>query len=216
MDFGFTLKPESTLERTVALTRQAEAAGFTYGWLFDSHVLWRDPYPLLTLMAQATERMRLGTCVTNPGTREPSVTASVLATLDELSNGRMDLGIGRGDSARRVLGKPPTTMATLEEAIRVIRDLVEGRVVTYEGTELQLTWTGRWKLPVWVAGYGPMALSMTGRIADGVILQLADPDLIRWFVGQVREAAVAAGRDAESIEVQAAAPLHVGPVAVGR
>jgi probable F420-dependent oxidoreductase len=216
MDFGFTLKPDHTLERTVALARQGEAAGFTYGWLFDSHVLWRDPYPLLVLMAQATERMRLGTCVTNPATREPSVTASALAVLDEVSGGRMDLGIGRGDSARRMLGKPPTTMATLEEAIRVIRDLVEGRPVTYEGTELVLPWTGGWKLPVWVAGYGPMALAMTGRIADGLILQIADPDLIRWFVGQLREAAVAAGRDPASIKVQAAAPAHVGPREDGR
>src|SRR6188508_3579660 len=126
MQFGFTLKPEHTPERTLALTRQAEAAGFDYGWLFDSHVLWRDPYPLLTLMAGVTERLRLGTCVTNPGTREPTVTASTLATLDEVSDGRMDLGIGRGDSARRVLGKPPTTMQHLEEAIALIRDLVEG------------------------------------------------------------------------------------------
>ena len=96
MQFGFTLKPEHTIERTLALTRGAEAAGFEHGWLFDSHVLWRDPYPLLTLMAGATERLRLGTCVTNPGTREPTVTASSLATLDELSEGRMDLCIGRG------------------------------------------------------------------------------------------------------------------------
>ena len=79
----------------------------------------------------------------------------------------MDLGIGRGDSARRVLGKPPTTMATLEEAIIVIRALVEGRTIEYEGTELQLPWAGSWTLPVWVAGYGPMALAMTGRVADG-------------------------------------------------
>src|SRR3954464_278524 len=115
MQFGFTLKPDQTIERTLALTRQAEAAGFDYAWLFDSHVLWREPYVLLALMAQATTRLRLGTCVTNPGTRKPSVPASTLAVLDELSGGRMDLGIGRGDSARRVLGKPPTTMATLEE-----------------------------------------------------------------------------------------------------
>ena len=137
MQFGFTLKPDHTIERTLALTRQAEAAGFDYGWLFDSHVLWREPYVLLTLMAQATTRLRLGTCVTNPATREPSVTASTLAVLDEVSGGRMDLGIGRGDSARRVLGKPPTTMATLEEAIGVIKALVEGRPIEYEGTELQ-------------------------------------------------------------------------------
>ena len=216
MQFGFTLKPDHTIERTLALTRQAEAAGFDYAWLFDSHVLWREPYVLLTLMAEATTRLRLGTCVTNPATREPTVTASALAVLDELSGGRMDLGIGRGDSARRVLGKPPTTMATLEEAIAVIKGLVEGRPVEYEGANLQFNWTGSWTLPVWVAGYGPMALAMTGRIADGLILQLADPDLIRWFVAQVRDAARAAGRDPASISVQAAAAAYVGPRDIGR
>jgi probable F420-dependent oxidoreductase len=213
VEFGFTLKPDHTIERTLALTRQAEDAGFGYGWLFDSHVLWRDPYPLLTLMAGATRTLRLGTCVTNPATREPSVTASALAVLDEFSGGRMDLGIGRGDSARRVLGKPPTTMVALEEAIVVIRDLVEGRTVTYEGTDLRFPWTGAWKLPVWVAGYGPMALAMTGRVADGVILQLADPDLIRWFVGQIRAAEDAAGRPRGSVRIQAAAPAHIGELA---
>jgi probable F420-dependent oxidoreductase len=216
MQFGFTLKPEHTIDRTLALTRQAEAAGFEYGWLFDSHVLWREPYVLLTLMAQATTTLRLGTCVTNPATREPSVTASALAVLDEISGGRMDLGIGRGDSARRVLGKSPTTMATLEEAVVAIKALVEGRAIEYEGTELRLPWTGSWTLPVWVAGYGPMALAMTGRVADGIILQLADPDLIRWFVAQVREAAVAAGRDPGSVKVQAAAPAHIGSREEGR
>lgn len=216
MDFGFTLKPEHDLARTVDLARRAESSGFTHGWLFDSHVLWREPYVLLTLMAQATDRLRLGTCVTNPATREPSVTASTLAVLDEVSDGRMDLGIGRGDSARRVLGKPPTTMRTLEEAIGVIRDLVAGRTVTYQGAELRLPWVAGWTLPVWVAGYGPMALAMTGRVADGLILQLADPDLIRWFVGQLREAEAAAGRAPGSIRVQAAAPAHVGLRELGR
>ncbi len=216
MQFGFTLKGEQTAARTVELTKAAEAGGFEYGWLFDTHVLFREPYPLLTLMAMNTTAMRLGTCVTNPGTREPSVTASALATLNEISGGRMDLGIGRGDSARRVLGKPPITVAGTEEAIKVIRDLVEGRAVTYEGTEITLTWSGRWTLPVWVAGYGPLALAMTGRVADGVILQLADPDLIRWFVSQVRAAAAAAGRDPASIRVQAAAPAFIGPRDLGR
>ena len=216
MQFGFTLKPEHSLERTLALTRQAEDAGFDYGWLFDSHVLWRDPYPLLTLMAGATTRLRLGTCVTNPGTREPSVTASSLAVLDEISDGRMDLGIGRGDSARRVLGKPPITMANTEEAILVIRALVAGESIAYEGTEIVFPWTRGWALPVWVAGYGPMAIAMTGRVADGIILQLADPDLVRWFVGQLRDAEVAAGRERGSVKVQSAAPAHVGPRDLGR
>jgi len=125
MDFGFTLKPDQPYQRAVALTKQAEDAGFGYGWIFDSHVLWRDPYPLLTLMALNTTRLRLGTCVTNPAVRDPSVTASTLATLNEISGGRMDLGIGRGDSSRRVMGKPPTTLARLEQA--TTRDPLAGR-----------------------------------------------------------------------------------------
>jgi probable F420-dependent oxidoreductase len=213
MDFGFTLKPEHPVERAIALTRRAEAAGFSHGWLFDSHVLWKDPYPLLTLMALNTTRLRLGTCVTNPATREPSVTASALATLNEISDGRMDLGIGRGDSARRVLGKAPTSIAELEEAVHVIRALVEGRPIEYEGTMLQLTWSRGDHLPVWVAGYGPVALRLTGRVADGAMLQIGDPDLVRWFVSQVRASAIAAGRDPRSIRVMAAAPAHIGDLA---
>jgi probable F420-dependent oxidoreductase len=210
MDFGFTLKPDHSLERTIALTKQAEAAGFTYGWLFDSHVLWKDPYPLLTVMALNTTSMKLGTCVTNPGTREPSVTASLLAALNEISKGRMVLGIGRGDSARRVMGKPPTTLARLGEATTLIKDLVEGRSVDQEGTELTLTWSPKDMLEVWIAGYGPKALELTAQIADGVILQLGDPDLIRWFVSQLRDSATKAGRDPRAIKVMAAAPAHVG------
>jgi probable F420-dependent oxidoreductase len=217
MQFGFTLKPEHSIERTLALARQAEAAGFSHGWLFDSHVLWRDPYPLLTLMAQATRSLRLGTCVTNPATREPSVTASTLAVLQELSGGRMDLGIGRGDSARRVLGKPPTTMKDLEQAVHVIRALTEGHSIEFEGTMLELPWvSGEHRLPVWIAGYGPVALKLTGRIADGAMLQIGDPDLIRWFVSQVRASAEAAGRDPAAVQVMAAAPAHVGDLADGR
>ena len=212
MDFGFTLKPEHSVERTIALTRQAEAAGFSYGWLFDSHILWKDVYPLLTLMAINTETMRLGTCVTNPATRDITVTASVLATLDEISAGRMDLGIGRGDSAQRVLGRGPVQTRVLDNAVRIIKDLVEGRSATYMDTQLDLPWTPGHRLPVWIAGYGPMVLGMTGRVADGVILQLADVELIKWMIGIMRDAAIEVGRDPDEIRVQAAAPAHVGPL----
>lgn len=212
MEFGVTLKPEHGLQRHLDLTRRAEAAGFDYGWVFDSHVLWREPYPLLTLMATATTRLRLGTCVTNPATREPTVTASALATLQEISGGRMDLGIGRGDSARRVLGKAPTSMAMLEEAALVIRDLAEGRRVEYEGSWLQFDWAQPYDLPLWIAGYGPKAMELAGRVADGIMIQLADPDLVRFFVAQVHDAARAAGRDPAEIRVMAAAPAHLGPL----
>jgi len=208
LDFGITLKPDLEPARLIALTRQAEANGFGYGWVFDSHVLWLEPYPLLTLMALNTERMRLGTCVTNPATRDPTVTASALATLNLISGGRMDLGIGRGDSARRVLGKPPTTLAQLAEAVTIIADLANGRPTEIDGERIRLDWA-RGPLPVWIAGYGPRALRLAGQLADGIILQFADPDLIRWCLGFVHEGAVAAGRDPAVIRVMAAAPVWV-------
>jgi len=216
MEFGFTLKPDHSLERVISLTRLAEENGFTHGWVFDSHVLWKDPYPLLQLMAQNSERLRLGTCVTNPATRDPSVTASTLAVLQVMSGGRMDLGIGRGDSALRVLGKPPQSLEHLEQATTMIRDLCEGREVSYEGTPIRLSWAPEYRLPVWIAGYGPKALAITGRIADGAILQIGDPELIGWCVGLLRAGAREAGRDPDDIAVMAAAPAHVGPRAEAR
>jgi probable F420-dependent oxidoreductase len=209
MEFGFTLKPDLSIERLVALTRLAEEMGFTYGWIFDSHVLWKEPYPILTLMARSTERMRLGTCVTNPATRDPTVTASALATLQLVSGGRMDLGIGRGDSSVRVMGRKPTTLAELEHVTILIRDLCEGREVEVDGTRIRLDWAPPHDLPTWIAGYGPKALDVTGRVADGAIVQLADPSLVGWCVGLAREGARKAGRGDE-LRIMAAAPAHVG------
>ncbi len=209
LEFAITFKPDMTPGRIISLTRQAEAAGFVYGWIFDSHVLWQEPYPLLTLMAANTQRMRLGTCVTNPVVRDPTVTASLLATINRISGGRMDIGIGRGDSSRRVMGKGPTTLANLEEAVQVIRDLCAGKQIVYEEKEIQMTWADAGVPPVWVAAYGPKALRCAGRIGDGVILQFADPHLIKWCLNFVREGAEEAGRDFSAIKVMSAAPVWV-------
>ncbi|MFN2484573.1 MAG: TIGR03842 family LLM class F420-dependent oxidoreductase [Candidatus Limnocylindria bacterium] len=209
MKFGITIKPDHRFDRTIELAKRAEANGFEYGWIFDSHVLWREPYPLLTLMAVNTERMRLGTCVTNPGTRDITVTASVLATLNEISGGRMDLGIGRGDSARRVMGKRPLTVEHMEEACRLIRALTAGEPVDFDGKEIRMPWAEHGPVPIWIAGYGPKALSAAGRVADGIIIQLADPALVRWCVSFARRAAEEAGRDPKMIKVMAAAPAYV-------
>ena len=208
MQFGITIKPDMPVERIVRLTRQAEAAGFEYGWIFDSHILWLEPYPLLTLMAANTRRMRLGTCVTNPAVRDISVTSSLFATLDLISGNRMDLGIGRGDSSRRVLGKKPVTVTHLEQAVRTFRELTRGNETELDGRAARLSWaTG--SPPVWIAGYGPKVLELAGSIADGVILQFADADLISWCLGFVRKGAAAAGRDPQHVKVMAAAPVWV-------
>ncbi len=209
MEFAITFKPDMTPARIVNLTRQAEAAGFNYGWMFDSHVLWQEPFPLMTLMAANTERMRIGPCVTNPAVRDWSVTASLFATLNRISGGRMDIGIGRGDSSRRVMGKRPTTLAVLEECVQTIRDLSAGKQITYEEKEIQMPWADGGVPPIWVAGYGPKALRCAGKIGDGVILQFADPHLIKWCLNFVREGAEEAGRDFSKIKVMSAAPVWV-------
>src|ERR687883_920463 len=206
LEFEVTFMPDPPSSQIVKLTRLAEEQGFTYGWLFDSHLLWMEPYPLLTLMAVNTTRMRLGTCVTNPGVRDPSVTASLYATLNEISGGRMIMGMGRGDSSRRVMGKTPMTLETMERAIHEIRTLASGQEYQADPKPIQIKWASG-NLPVYVAAYGPKALHLAGRIADGVILQFADPHLIKWCLGFVREGAAAAGRDPGSIQVMAAAPV---------
>src|ERR1700726_4200314 len=161
MHFGITMKPDISVDRIVGLTRQAEAAGFEYGWLFDSHVLWMDPYPLLTLMAAAQERMHLGTLVTNPAARDLTVTSSLFATLNLISGGRMELGIGRGDSSRRVMGKKPVSWSQLEAAVAEFRDPTSGKEVQHDGQPTRLPWA-KDSPRVWIAGSGPKVLHMAG------------------------------------------------------
>jgi probable F420-dependent oxidoreductase len=209
LNFGVTFMADPPVSETVSRTVLAEESGFSHAWMWDSHVLWQDVYPIFTLMAAETERIHLGTCVTNPITRDPTVTASALATLNEISGGRMEMGIGRGDSAQRVLGRGPVTVAALERACHVIRDLAEGRPVDLDGTEVQLKWSEGHRLPVWVAAYGPKALRCAGRVADGLILQLADPFIIEWALGYLREGAEQAGRNPDDIKVMAAAPAYL-------
>lgn len=208
IEFGVTLRPDPPPERIAALMRMAEAQGFSYGWLFDSHVLWMDPYPLLTLMAMNTTRLRLGTCVTNPGTRDPSVTASSFATLQAISGGRMIMGIGRGDSALRVMGKQPVSLASMEHAIQEIRTLVSGEVAYLKEQAIQLKWAHS-HLPIFVAGYGPKVLRLAGQVGDGVVLQCADPHLIKWSLNFVREGCEEAGRNWSQFHVMCATAGHV-------
>jgi probable F420-dependent oxidoreductase len=148
--------------------------------------------------------------VTNPSTRDPSVTASLFATLNDMFGNRTVCGIGRGDSAMRVIGRPPNTLARLSEAMGTIRDLAEGRAVEMHGATVQLPWVRDGELEIWMAAYGPKALELCGREADGFILQLADPYITEWTVRSVRAAAEAAGRDPDAITVCVAAPAYVG------
>ena len=211
MEFGVVLQTNPPATEVVRLAKLAEDVGFSYGWAFDSHMLWQEPFVIFSLMLAETERMIVGPMVTNPGTRDWTVLASLFATLNDMFEGRTICGIGRGDSALRYLGKKPTTLATTEAAIEVIRGLVRGDEVDYNGQKLQIPWVEEgYDLPVWMAGYGPKALTMTGRVADGFILQLADPYLVEWTSKFVRNAAAESGRDPSDVKVCVAAPAYVG------
>jgi probable F420-dependent oxidoreductase len=209
MDFGVVLQTTPPSARVVDLAVRAETYGFTHVWTFDSHILWQEPYVIYSQILAATRNVVVGPMVTNPATRDWTVTASTYATLNEMYGNRTICGIGRGDSAVRVTNGAPTTLATLRDSIHVIRELGNGRSVDYKGSELRLPWAGRSTLEVWVAAYGPKALALTGEVGDGFILQLADLSIAEWTIGAVRSAAEAAGRDPDSITICVAAPAYV-------
>ncbi len=210
MDFGIVLQTDPPAWRVVELAKRAEALGFTHAWTFDSHVLWQEPYVIYSQMLSETHRLIVGPMVTNPGTRNWTVTASLYATLNDMFGNRTVCGIGRGDSAMRVLGHKPSTLATLSEAMTVIKGLAEGEEVTYNGTQQQFPWAKESTLDIYMGAYGPKALKLCGEQADGFILQLADPQIAAWTIEAVRTAASDSGRDPDSVKVCVAAPAYVG------
>ena len=210
LSFGVTVLPDPPYTRFLELIELAERHGFDYGWTYDSHVLWQESMPTMALAADRTSKIKLGHMVTNPGTREPTVLASAYATLHDISNGRMVMGIGRGDSARRVIGQQPVKMAEFEESLRMIKNFMNGRKVDWNGKELELTWALKEpQIPLYVAGYGPKALGVAGRVGDGVIIQLADPAIIQWIMATARASAENEGRDPDALECIIGAPSKV-------
>ncbi len=210
MDFGLVLQTDPPAERIIDRMRVAEDGGFRYGWTFDSHVLWQEPFVIYSRILEATDSLIVGPMVTNPGTRDWSVTASLFATLNDMFGNRTVCGMGRGDSALRVIGQRPTTLATMAESMRVIKDLAEGREVMHHDVPIRFPWVRDGRLEIWMAAYGPKALKLVGEQADGFILQTADPAIAKWTIGEVRGAATAAGRDPAAITICVAAPAYVG------
>ncbi|TFB47552.1 TIGR03842 family LLM class F420-dependent oxidoreductase [Cryobacterium tagatosivorans] len=210
MDFGAVLQTNPPSARTVQLAKLAEAHGFSHVWTFDSHLLWQEPYVIYSRILAETDKIIVGPMVTNPGTRDWTVTASTYATLNEMYGNRTICGIGRGDSAVRVINGEPTTLRTLRESIHVIRELANSRSVEYNGATLQFPWSRGSSLDVWVAAYGPLALKLAGEVGDGFILQMADLDVAAWMIKTVRDAAANVGRDPLSIKFCVAAPMYIG------
>lgn len=210
MEFGLVLQTDPPASRVVSLMKRAERNGFTYGWTFDSAVLWQEPFVIYSQILANTTKLTVGPMVTNPGTRTWEVTASTFATLNDMFGNRTVCGIGRGDSAMRVAGRKPNTLARISEAMKVIRELGSGREADLGGTVIRFPWSKPdARLPVWMAAYGPKALKMTGEEADGFILQLADLYLTEYMVKAVKDAAAAAGRDPDEVTICVAAPAYV-------
>src|SRR5438067_11372430 len=211
LDFGVTVLPDPPYSRWLELIRVAEKHGFGYAWTYDSHVLWQESVPLLAVAARETSKIKLGHFVTNPATRDPTVLASAYATLHDLSDGRMAMGIGRGDSAVRYIGRQPMKVAEFERSCAMVRDFMNGGEVEWNDKQLQLKWVRPElpPIPMWIAGYGPKALAVAGRVADGVIIQLADPQIIQWIMDTARRAAEEAGRDPGALKCIVGAPSNV-------
>ncbi len=138
MDIGIVLQTDPPARQVIEYAKRADALGFSHVWTFDSHVLWQEPYVIYSQILGQTERVMVGPMVTNPGTRDWTVTASLFATLDEMFGPRTICGIGRGDSARRVQGEKPIGLADVSRSIEVIRALVRGEEIDVNGQLLEL------------------------------------------------------------------------------
>jgi probable F420-dependent oxidoreductase len=209
MDIGVVLQCTPPAARVIDLAKRAETYSFDYVWTFDSHILWEEPYVIYSKILDETRNVVVGPMVTNPATRDITVTASVFATLNEMYGNRTVIGIGRGDSAVRVTNGKPVSVAELRQAVIDIKGLVNGQAIEFRGNQLRLPWAGRSRTPVCVAAYGPKVLAVAGEVGDGFILQLADPSIAEWTIGAVRAAAEAAGRDPDDVYICVAAPAYI-------
>jgi 5,10-methylenetetrahydromethanopterin reductase len=199
-------------ERPADIIESAKLADemcFSTLWVLDSHLLFHEVYTLLGALAVSTRRIRLGTAVTNPLTRHPTVTASAFLTLAELSGGRATLGISVGDSALKSMNFEVAKMSTLGETVALCRKLLRGEAVSFgESQTAQLHRVGP-AVPIYVAATGPKMLDLAGRIADGVILMNGvAPELIREAVRIVREGERAAAREQEGAKIAVWAACH--------
>lgn len=185
----------------VEICRLAEACGYDFLTMPDTQSVHPEMYVNLTLAALNTQRIRLGPAVTNPVTRHPAVTASAIAAIDTLSNGRAYLGIATGDSAVHNLAERPARLADLREYILTVRGLLREGEAQYRGKTVKLAWTRR-NIPIYMAAEGPKALELAGEICDGVIIGTGlTPEVIQDSLARVRAGAARAGRKPDEIDI---------------
>jgi len=212
LTFSVGIYQTGSVAEVIRLTRLAEDLGFETAWLGDSQCLWREAYVTLGALAASTTRIKLATSVTNPMTRHLTVTASALYSLAELTDGRVLLGIGRGETAVVLAGARRATLGELADAVRAIRELCMGQSVRIDGVDARLSYAASAprNIPVYLPGIGPRMLKLAGEIADGVLLTVgAEPRYIRAGLVALEEGARSAGRPAGAVRVAARIPCSV-------
>jgi 5,10-methylenetetrahydromethanopterin reductase len=206
-------QPVPTIVRQVQL---AETLGYDTAWITDSHLVCREMWVTLGACAAATKRIRLGPGVTVPHTRHVSVTASAIATLHEMAEGRIVLGIGTGGSSAGTMGmsvQKVARVATLEAMVTSVRDLIQKRTMRFEsGTEGRIAWLDRpAPVPIYVAGSGPKMLAAAGRLGDGAIMYATvSPPILRAGLRYVEEGAALAGKRMADLDIALWTPTSVG------
>jgi 5,10-methylenetetrahydromethanopterin reductase len=200
MKFGVGWFPTGPASDMVERAVLAEKLGFDAFWVADTHLIWREVWVLLGAMAARTSRIEIGPGVTHPIVRHPSLIAAAIATLAELAPGRVNLGIGIGDSGPANMGLPRATLKQLETAIRDIKSLLRGEPMVAGETEFRLAYAKGDGVPIYVAGASDRTHRMAGRVAEGVFVAGA-VDELRTSVATVRDGEQAAGRSPHSTQV---------------
>jgi len=213
-EFGVGLFPTEPLPKMVQLAKVTEELGYSHIWVGDSHLIWREAYVNMAAMALNTIRVKLGTGVTNPLTRHPSVVASAYATLEEYAPGRTIVGIGLGDSSVETMGMKPAKLSYFEKTMAQMRQLLDGQEVQLETGKIHLLHPCKNKVPIYVAASGPKMLELSGRIADGIIVLVGVADeYIAHAKEKIAAGAKAAGRKVEDLNLVLWVPCAVSDTA---
>ena len=202
MEYGVGLFPTEPLGKMIHLAKLSEELGFSHIWIGDSHLIWREAYVNMAAVALNTSKVKIGTGVTNPLTRHPSVVASAYATLEEFAPGRMIVGIGLGDSSVETMGMKPAKLAYFEKTLGQMRDLLAGKEVRLDTGKIHIKHPCKGKVPIYVAASGPKMLELSGRIADGIIVLVGVADeYLRQAKERIEAGAIVAGRKLSDINL---------------
>lgn len=214
MDYGVGLFPTEPLQKMIQLAKVSEEVGYSHIWVGDSHLIWREAYVNMAAMALNTTKVKLGTGVTNPLTRHPSVVGSAYATLEEYAPGRMIVGIGLGDSSVETMGMKPAKLSYFEKTLQQMRDLLDGKEVQLETGKIHVLHPCKNKVPIYIAASGPKMLELSGRIADGIIVLVGVADeYIAHARDKIGAGANAAGRKLQDINLVLWVPCAVSDTA---